>query len=96
MVHDNTKNMKLEVPPDDTTLTLWNVITRRVQWRTSIDIDPSAAASASTTASQLHTAPDLIFSETQLDQMHPCMSLIREQSCSSPPWTLSTPLPAPD
>jgi hypothetical protein len=52
MVHGNAKNMKLEVPSDDTMLTLWDAITRRVQWRrTSIDVDPSAAASASTTAS---------------------------------------------
>jgi hypothetical protein len=52
MVHGNAKNMKLEVPSDDTMLTLWDAITRRVQWRmTSIDVDPSAAALASTTAS---------------------------------------------
>jgi hypothetical protein len=52
MVHENVKNLKLEVPPDDTTLTLQDAITRRVQWRrTSIDIDPSAVASASATAS---------------------------------------------
>jgi hypothetical protein len=31
MVHENTKNTKLEVPPNDTTLTLWDAITRRVQ-----------------------------------------------------------------
>jgi hypothetical protein len=30
MVHENMKNMNLEVPPDDTTLTLWDMITRRV------------------------------------------------------------------
>jgi hypothetical protein len=30
MVHENMKNMKLEVPPVDTTLTLWDAITRRV------------------------------------------------------------------
>jgi hypothetical protein len=44
--------MKLEVPPDDSTLTLWDAIIRRVQWRrTSIDVDPTTVASASTTAS---------------------------------------------
>jgi hypothetical protein len=43
--------MKLEIPPDDTMLTLWDAITRRIQWRTSIDIDPSTAVSASTTTS---------------------------------------------
>jgi hypothetical protein len=30
VVHENTKNMKLEVPLDDTTLILWDAITRRV------------------------------------------------------------------
>jgi hypothetical protein len=51
MVHENMKNLNLEVTPDDTTLTLWDVVTRRVQWRrTSIDVDP-AAVSASTTPS---------------------------------------------
>jgi hypothetical protein len=33
MVHENAKNLNLEVPPDDTTLTLQDVVTRRVQWR---------------------------------------------------------------
>jgi hypothetical protein len=52
MVHENAKNMKLEVPPDDTTLTLRDAITRRVQWRrTSIDVGPSTVASTLTTAS---------------------------------------------
>jgi hypothetical protein len=42
MVHENTKNMNLEVPLDDTMLTLHNVITRRVQWRrTYIDFSPN-------------------------------------------------------
>jgi hypothetical protein len=51
MVHENVKNLILEVTPDDTTLTLRNAVTRRVQWRrTSIDVDP-AAISASTTPS---------------------------------------------
>jgi hypothetical protein len=31
MVHENVKNMNLEVPPDDATLTPWDVITRRLQ-----------------------------------------------------------------
>jgi hypothetical protein len=52
IVHENTKHMKLEVPPDDTVLTLQDAITRRVQWRrTSIDVDPSSVALASTNAS---------------------------------------------
>jgi hypothetical protein len=42
MVHENSKDLKLEMPPDDTTLTLWDIVTRRVQWRrTFIDVDPS-------------------------------------------------------
>jgi hypothetical protein len=52
MVHDNSKDLKLEVPPDDTTLTMWDAVTRRVQLRwTSIDVDPSAASLVSTTPS---------------------------------------------
>jgi hypothetical protein len=57
MMHENAKNLNLEVPPpNDTTLTLWDAVTRRVKWRTSIDVDP-AAISASTTLSlsQQHT-----------------------------------------
>jgi hypothetical protein len=52
MVHENSKDLKLEVPPDETTLTMRDVVTRRVQWRwTSIDVDPSTTASALTTPS---------------------------------------------
>jgi hypothetical protein len=52
MVHDNSKDLKLEVPPDDTTLTMRDAVTRRVQLRwTSIDVDPSAAALVSSTPS---------------------------------------------
>jgi hypothetical protein len=52
MVHENSKDLKLEVPPDETTLTMQDVVTRRVQWRwTSIDVDPSTTASALTTPS---------------------------------------------
>jgi hypothetical protein len=40
MVHENAKNLNLEVEPDDTTLTLRVAVTRRVQWRTPIDVDP--------------------------------------------------------
>jgi hypothetical protein len=51
MVHDNVKNLNLEVAPDDTTLTPRDAVTRRVQWRrTSIVVDP-ATISASTTPS---------------------------------------------
>jgi hypothetical protein len=31
MVHENLKDLKLEMTPDDTTLTMWDVVTRRVQ-----------------------------------------------------------------
>jgi hypothetical protein len=67
MVHDNLKYLKLEMPPDDTTLTMRDIVTRRDQWRwTSIDIDPSAAASASTTPSQPNTSPALMSPEARL------------------------------
>jgi hypothetical protein len=59
MVHENAKNLNLEVAPDDTILTLWDAATRRIQWkRTSIDVD-LAAISAPTTPSllQQHTIP---------------------------------------
>jgi hypothetical protein len=52
MVHENLKELKLDVPPDDMMLTMRDVVIRRIQWRrTSINVDPSSAASASTTAS---------------------------------------------
>jgi hypothetical protein len=80
MVHENSKDLKLEVPPDDMTLTMWDAITRRVQWRmTSIDVDPSAATSASTTASQSNTTPTSLFPMTR-----PSPSPIREESRPSP------------
>jgi hypothetical protein len=59
MVDENMKNLNLEVALDDTTLTLRDAVTRRVQWRrTSLDVDP-ATISASTTPSlsQQHTVP---------------------------------------
>jgi hypothetical protein len=31
MVHDNSKDLKLKVPPDNTTLTMRDAVTRRVQ-----------------------------------------------------------------
>jgi hypothetical protein len=67
MVHENLKDLKLEVPSDDTTQTMRDAVTKKVQWRwTSIDVDPSAIASASTTPSQLNISPALIFSEAHL------------------------------
>jgi hypothetical protein len=67
MVHDNSKDLKLEVPPDDTMLTMWDALTKRVQWRrASIDIDPLVVASASTTPSQPNTSPTLMSLEARL------------------------------
>jgi hypothetical protein len=110
MVHENSKDLKLEVPLDDTTLTMWDAITRRVQWRrTYVVVDPSAVASASTTASQPNTALAFIFFETRPSlspiREEPRPSPIREeqrpspmqeQLQKSPPRTRSIPLPAPD
>jgi hypothetical protein len=89
MVHENSKDLKLEVPPDNMTLTMWDAVTRRVQWRrTSIDIDTSAAASMSTTPSQSNTSPTLIFPEARLSPSPNLgqldMSPIREQPRPSP------------
>jgi hypothetical protein len=30
MVHENSKDLKLELPPDNTTLTMWDAVTRKV------------------------------------------------------------------
>jgi hypothetical protein len=59
MVHENVENLNLEVTPDDTTLTLRDAVTRRVQWRkTSIDVDPAAISTSITPSlSQQHTIP---------------------------------------
>jgi hypothetical protein len=60
MVHDNSKDLKLKVPPNDTPLTMRDAVARRVQWRqTSIVIDPAAAASAL-------TSPASMFPEARL------------------------------
>jgi hypothetical protein len=54
MVHDNLKDLKLKVPPDQTTLTMRDAIARRVQWRwTTINIDPAATALASTSLASM-------------------------------------------
>jgi hypothetical protein len=80
IVHEDLKDLKLKVTSDDTTLTMRDAVTRRVQWRwTSIDVDPSAAALASTTTSQPNTSPALIFPKTC-----PSPSLVREQLYLSP------------
>jgi hypothetical protein len=65
MVHENLKDLMLEVPPDDMMLAMWDAVTRGVQWRrTFIDVDPSAAASVLTTPSQPNTSPTSIFPKT--------------------------------
>jgi hypothetical protein len=74
MVHDNSKDLKLKMSPNDTTLAMRDAVTRMVQWRrTFIDIDPSAVASASTTPSQPNTSPASMSFEARL-------SPIREQT----------------
>jgi hypothetical protein len=74
MVHDNSKDLKLKMSPNDTTLTMRDAVTRRVQWRwTFIDIDPSAVASASTTPSQPNSSLASMSFEARL-------SPIREQT----------------
>jgi hypothetical protein len=88
MVHENTKNLNLEVSPDDTTLTLQNAVTRRVQWRrTSIDVDPATISMSTTPSlsqqytilsqSQLHTIPSLSQQHTipSQSQLHTIPSL---------------------
>jgi hypothetical protein len=54
MVHDNSKDLKLEVPLDDTMLTMRHAVARRVQWRRiSINIDPAATVVASTSPTSM-------------------------------------------
>jgi hypothetical protein len=54
MVHDNLKDLKLDVPPDDTTMTMRDVVGGRVQWRqTTIDINPAVATSTLTSPASM-------------------------------------------
>jgi hypothetical protein len=77
MVHENLKYPKLKVPPDDTTLTMRHVVARRVHWRwTSIDIDPAATASTSTSPASMSPEAHLPPSPNP-EQL--VLSLIREQ-----------------
>jgi hypothetical protein len=67
MVHDNSKELRLEVPPHNTILTMRDAVIRRVQWiRTSIDVDPSTVDSASTTPSQSNTSSASMSPEARL------------------------------
>jgi hypothetical protein len=87
MVHENAKNLNLEVAPDDMTLTLRDAVTRIVQWRrNSIDVDP-AAISVSTTLSlsQQHTIP----SQSQPHTI-PSLSSPQNTPCQSRPQTTPT------
>jgi hypothetical protein len=101
MVHENSKDLKLEVPPDDMMLTTQDEVTRRIQLRrTSTVVDPLAIASASTTLSHPNTTPALIFPEACpslspiQEELHlspirkePCLYPIREQPHRTPPRT---------
>jgi hypothetical protein len=106
MVYENSKNLKLEVPSDDMTLTLRDAITKRVPWRTSIDVDPSATTSVSATASQPNTTLASIFPNTTKPETNSAMSVPNSRAVVSvsnsrvvvPVSTLEleTPLPALD
>jgi hypothetical protein len=77
MVHENLKYPKLKVPPDNTTLTMRHVVARRVHWRwTSIDIDPAATASTSTSPASMSPEAHLPPSPNP-EQL--VLSLIQEQ-----------------
>jgi hypothetical protein len=77
MVHDNSKDLKLEVPPDDTMLTMHDAVARRVQWRcTSIVIDPATAASVLTSPTSM--SPEACLPPS-LNPEQLVLSLIREQ-----------------
>jgi hypothetical protein len=77
MVHKNLKDLKLEVPPDDTALTMRDAVARRVQWRlTSIVINLATIALASTSPASMSPEAHLPPSPN-LEQL--VLSLIREQ-----------------
>jgi hypothetical protein len=80
MVHENLKDMKLEVSSDDTTLT-------------SIDVDPSATALASIAPASIFPKTRSFLSPIREQS---CPSPIREHPRPSPPRTQSTLLAAPD
>jgi hypothetical protein len=86
MVHENAKNLNLEVAPDDTTLTLQDAVTRRVQWRrTSIDVDPAAISALTIPSqSQPHTIPSLSPSQNTPSQSRPQKTPTIPQSQTTP------------
>ena len=100
MVHDNAKDLKLEVPPDDTTLTLRDAVTRRNQWRrTLIDVDPALASVLSTPSqpplplipTDNVTRPASIIPEPRSQSLP-----ISDQPLPSPPRSHSSTPTAPD
>jgi hypothetical protein len=92
MVHENLKDLKLKMPPDDTTLTMRDVVTRRVQWRrTSIDVDPSTIASASTIL--VNRIPLLLwYFMRHVWSLSPIQEELRPSSIQEQPW--KSPIPA--
>jgi hypothetical protein len=77
MVHDNSKDLKFEVPPDNTALTMRDAVGRRVLWRrTSIDTDPVATASALTSLALMSLEARLPLSPNLEQQV---LSPIQEQ-----------------
>jgi hypothetical protein len=78
------KNLKLEVSPDDTTLTLQDIVSRRVQWRRSIDVDPATTLVSITPSHSLTTLASIL-PKPQLELP------ILDQLFLSPPQTQSTP-----
>jgi hypothetical protein len=79
------KNLKLEVSPDDTTLTLQDIVSRRVQWRRSIDVDPATTLVSITPSHSLTTLASI------LPKPQPELPIL-DQLFLSPPQTQSTPL----
>jgi hypothetical protein len=89
MVHDNSKDLKLEVPPDNTMLIMRDAVVRRVHWRrTTIDIGPTTVALAST--SPISMSPEVHLPPSpNLEQL--VLSPIREQL----PPIIEKPHPSP-
>jgi hypothetical protein len=97
MVHDNSKDLKLKVPPDDTTLTMRNAVARMVHRRwTTMDIDPTAASTLTSpdlmsleACLPLSSNPELLDLSPIREQLPPIIeklqkSLIRDQPHPSP------------
>jgi hypothetical protein len=59
MVHDNSKDLKLEVPPDDTMLTMRDVVARRVQWRQTSIVIASSVSNLRVVASNYRKAAEV-------------------------------------